>query len=197
MINFLDLLFPSAFGTIAKLLSESRAKFSLSRRPSGQNTGGPQGPELTSAWLIDGFRAEAEKFKANAFFRLSWLVLLSFFPHAFKTYAATHNTKTWTVSLVGKWSLFCLLKEIFQCRPLANTFFSSSCLLFLFILLFGFSSLSWQTCTHKHIFHSYGILFFSQLCFSLFWTTVFSFCFPHIHCLLPIYNSHRRRPFSL
>lgn len=80
MINFLDLLFPSAFGTIAKLLSESRAKFSLSRRPSGQNTGGPQGPELTSAWLIDGFRAEAEKFKANTFFRHSWLVLLPFFP---------------------------------------------------------------------------------------------------------------------
>ncbi len=81
MINFLDLLLPSASGTIAKSLSESRAKFSSSRRPSGENTGGPQGLELT-AWLMDGLRLRPKSSKPTLFFFFSSLLaLLASFLH--------------------------------------------------------------------------------------------------------------------
>lgn len=79
MINFLDLLFPSALGTIVKSLSESCAKFSSSRRPSGENTGGPQGLELTSALLMAGLRLRPKSSNPTLFFLLSWLFVLNFY----------------------------------------------------------------------------------------------------------------------
>lgn len=84
MINFLDLLFPSASGTIAKSLSESRAKFSLSRRLSDENIGGPQGLVLTSSWLIDGLRLRPKRSKPIVYF---------FLISSFLTPFASFNTK--------------------------------------------------------------------------------------------------------
>lgn len=63
MINFLDLLFPSASGAIAKSLSEIRTMFSSSRSPSGENTGGPQGAH---SFLANGcVEAEAQKLQSD------------------------------------------------------------------------------------------------------------------------------------
>lgn len=63
MINFLHFLDPLVpLGAVVKSLSESRAKFSLSRRPCSENTGGPHRAHfcLANGWV----EAEAEKFKA-------------------------------------------------------------------------------------------------------------------------------------
>lgn len=197
MINFLDLLLPSASGTIAKSLSESRTKFSSSRRPSGENTGGPQGLELT-AWLMDGLRLRPRpKSSKPTLFFFSLGSSCFIFTRALKMLATALNTNTRLVSLVEKWSLFCLVKEIFQCRSLAKAVFFLPLVLPSWSSLWLFFSFMTKAHIHKHIFLSYGILFFSRLCFSLLLTTVSSFCFSHIHCLSPIYNSHRMRPFSL
>lgn len=85
MINFLDLLFPSASGTIAKSLSESRAKFSLSRRLSDENIGGPQGLVLTSSWLIDGLRLRPKRSKPIVYF-----FLISSFLTPFSSFNTKH-----------------------------------------------------------------------------------------------------------
>lgn len=194
MIDFLNLLFPSALGTIAKSSSESRAKFSSSRRPSGENTGGPQGLELTPAWLMAGLRLRPKSSKQTLFSSFLLALLASFFTHALKTYATTLNTNTWMVSLVGKWSLFCLLKEIFQCRSLAKAVFFPLLLAPpSFWLFFSFMT---NTHTQTHFSLIWHFVFLPAVLFSLLLTTVSSSYFSHIYCLLPIYNSHRMRPFS-
>lgn len=177
MINFLDLLLPSASGTIAKSLSESRTKFSSSRGPSGENTGGPQGLELT-AWLMDGLRLRPKSSKPTLFsFSLGSSCFI--FTHALKTLAPALNTNTRLVSLVEKWSLFCLVKEIFQCRSLAKAVF------FLLLALPSWSSLwlSFSFMTNTH----------TQTHFSLIWHFVF---LPAVlfsiadHCLQFLFLSH-------
>lgn len=114
MINFLDLLFLSASGTIAKSPPDCCTKFNFSRRPSGENTTGPQELELTSAWLMDGLGPRLEN-SPNTF-PVSLFVLISIYVYN------TYSILTETVELKLKPSLFNLIKEIFHCRPLALAF---------------------------------------------------------------------------
>lgn len=79
MINFPGLLFLSVLGDHCKTPPESCTKFSSSLRPSGANTGGPQGPELTSAWLMDGLRLRLKSSKPTLF--PSHFALLPSFVH--------------------------------------------------------------------------------------------------------------------